>query len=807
MPDCSMSASFEMSNGTKNYEKLENKPSINGVELIGNKTSADLGLATAEQGALAETALQEVPSYYVTETELASELSTKQNVINDLSEIREGASLGATSVQPDDISDMATKTWVEGKGYTSNIGTVTSVNGTQPDSSGNVVITIPAQVNADWNATSGVAEILNKPTIPTDTGDLTNNAGYIKGISGSDVTNALGYVPYNSSNPNGYITSSALNGYATESWVGQQGYLTGITGSQVVNALGFTPYDSSNPNGYTSNIGTVTSVNGNTPDSSGNVIITIPDSATWGNITGTLSNQTDLQGALNDKVNSSSLATVATSGNYNDLSNKPTIGNGTITFTQGGVNKGTITTNQSGNTTIALDAGSSTISVVQTAGDSETSVMSQKAVTYNTATQYGKCLQVNASNQSFNLTDEQVTRINNCDVISVRYVERGTNPSQFENRYVRIIGGVENNYGMYIQYYFDGKIYYRNYRYGQSAYAFNLINGTEIIPDVNTIVIDRINGIVKYYAGSTLITTDTADEYKSDYFIPLNQKKITLSGGDVKARFYDIQIYDTDITKFYNSGDFIVYNNDTSGAQTLLGGFHGGYQQPTTFTDATPSTYSGQAIGGWSYSFPNGIKTMSYTPETIVSNRVAGGYYIGGADDTHAYIVKSYVTVSGGTVKFLSGNDVSGSISNIILGIYDATTNQPVADVNNIGEGSYYIVATMWGVNIWWVQAVSGNPVVQQTKDSWKRVQCLFHLKGDVLYNNKLYDDEVDTFYALPANIALSSNELREPCVKRYNQQGIYPHYEGEIKVDMFNNANKIYCALNYTTWKQINNS
>lgn len=43
--------------------------------------------------------------------------------------------------------------------------------------------TIPAaQVNADWNATSGVAEILNKPTIPTvptNVGDFNNNVGYI----------------------------------------------------------------------------------------------------------------------------------------------------------------------------------------------------------------------------------------------------------------------------------------------------------------------------------------------------------------------------------------------------------------------------------------------------------------------------------------------------------------------------------------------------------------------------------------------------------------------------------------------------
>ena len=38
------------------------------------------------------------------------------------------------------------------------------------------------------------------------------------------------------------------------------GYITGITSSMVTNALGYTPYNSSNPNGYTSNTGTVTSV-------------------------------------------------------------------------------------------------------------------------------------------------------------------------------------------------------------------------------------------------------------------------------------------------------------------------------------------------------------------------------------------------------------------------------------------------------------------------------------------------------------------------------------------------------------------
>ena len=47
--------------------------------------------------------------------------------------------------------------------------------------------------------------------------------------------------------------------------------------------------------------------------------------ATWGTITGTLSSQTDLQSALDLKAAISSLATVATSGAYVDLTGAPTI--------------------------------------------------------------------------------------------------------------------------------------------------------------------------------------------------------------------------------------------------------------------------------------------------------------------------------------------------------------------------------------------------------------------------------------------------------------------------------------------------
>lgn len=54
------------------------------------------------------------------------------------------------------------------------------------------------------------------------------------------------------------------------------------------------------------------------------------------------------------------LKTIAFTGSYNDLSDKPTIpavGNGTVTIKQGGVSKGSFTLNQSSNKTINLELG------------------------------------------------------------------------------------------------------------------------------------------------------------------------------------------------------------------------------------------------------------------------------------------------------------------------------------------------------------------------------------------------------------------------------------------------------------------
>lgn len=63
------------------------------------------------------------------------------------------------------------------------------------------------------------------------------------------------------------------------------------------------------------------------------------------------------------------LKTVAFSGSYNDLSDKPTIGNGTVTVKQGGTTKGSFSMNQTGSTTIELTDNNTTYSTATTSAN------------------------------------------------------------------------------------------------------------------------------------------------------------------------------------------------------------------------------------------------------------------------------------------------------------------------------------------------------------------------------------------------------------------------------------------------------
>lgn len=156
--------------GTTNYTDLTNKPEINGVTLVGNVSLSNLGLAnvasTGEYSDLVNTPVlgtmaAENASDYTKTSSLSNVALTGSydDLVNkpvfgtaafanttDFATAAQG-DLANTAVQPTDLANVAT---------TGNYNDLTN----KP--------TIPAaQVNADWNATSGVAEILNKPTLST----------------------------------------------------------------------------------------------------------------------------------------------------------------------------------------------------------------------------------------------------------------------------------------------------------------------------------------------------------------------------------------------------------------------------------------------------------------------------------------------------------------------------------------------------------------------------------------------------------------------------------------------------------------
>ena len=129
-----------------------------------------------------------------------------------------------------------------GSGNTPIINAVKSVNNITPDVNGNVNINIPTpveQVNVDWNATSGKAQILKKPTLFNgDYNYLTNKPSLFSG-SYNDLTNkpTIPTVPTKVSaftNDSGYVAEAPNDSkqYVRQdgAWVISSGGGNGSTG-------------------------------------------------------------------------------------------------------------------------------------------------------------------------------------------------------------------------------------------------------------------------------------------------------------------------------------------------------------------------------------------------------------------------------------------------------------------------------------------------------------------------------------------------------------------------------------------------
>ena len=203
------------------------------------------------------TALQEVPSEYVTETELQGkgfltehqDISGKQDLISDLDDIRNGAAKGATALQsvPAEYvtetelqnKGYATQTWVEGKKY---LTSHQDISGKQ-----DVISDIDDIRNGAAKGATALQEVPSEYVTETELqgkGFLTEH----QDISGKqdlisdldDIRNgaAKGATALQSV-PAEYVTETELQnkGYATQTWVEGKKYLTShqdISGKQDV---------------------------------------------------------------------------------------------------------------------------------------------------------------------------------------------------------------------------------------------------------------------------------------------------------------------------------------------------------------------------------------------------------------------------------------------------------------------------------------------------------------------------------------------------------------------------------------------
>lgn len=147
------------------YNDLDNKPQINGVTLQGNKSTSDLGLFSGDYNDL--TNKPTIPD----ELNDLSDVDVSYNPLNTADMLTYNAALNKWINLPLDAIEIP-RVYAPGKvlQVVSNVIPSSSILGVESLSYNDLIDkpTIPAaQVNSDWNAVSGVAEILNKPTLAT----------------------------------------------------------------------------------------------------------------------------------------------------------------------------------------------------------------------------------------------------------------------------------------------------------------------------------------------------------------------------------------------------------------------------------------------------------------------------------------------------------------------------------------------------------------------------------------------------------------------------------------------------------------
>ena len=149
--------------GTNNYNDLTNKPQINGVELQGNKTTSNLNIS-----------YNDITNKPTINGVMLQGNKTTSNLNISYNDLKNKPTLAAVATSGS-YNDLSNKPTIPSKtsDLTNDSNFVTSSELATVATTGSYndltnTPTIPAaQVNSDWNSSSGVSEILNKPTLAT----------------------------------------------------------------------------------------------------------------------------------------------------------------------------------------------------------------------------------------------------------------------------------------------------------------------------------------------------------------------------------------------------------------------------------------------------------------------------------------------------------------------------------------------------------------------------------------------------------------------------------------------------------------
>ena len=178
--------------GTTDYEDLSNKPSVNGVELSGNKTTSDLGITAESVGAdaagSASTALSNAKDY--TDTKIADLVSGAPSTLDTLKEISDALAESGEAIEA--INQAIGNKLDKNGDSKDNTVTFTQASTRENIASTEKHSTLFGKI-AKWFAdlktvafSGSYNDLSNKPAIPTKTSELENDSGFMGSATALD---------------------------------------------------------------------------------------------------------------------------------------------------------------------------------------------------------------------------------------------------------------------------------------------------------------------------------------------------------------------------------------------------------------------------------------------------------------------------------------------------------------------------------------------------------------------------------------------------------------------------------------------